>query len=282
MSSISDLEIVELQKALTMKQAAHNILDNFLPMLYNSYKADTIPHPDAYSRDKDPITVDLLPEEIKTWKPVKATPNGNCLFHSVSILLVGNETLAGILRLLTVAELFAHSDFYAAHPQIPKMAQASGYSEKAIFNIFLSDQSASDAYAGDPDKASRAIEVLAQVTVKPFVFASQFHILALASVICKPINSTYPNIPRKTAIRNSVHGLFYPRQSFSDGNESLQAADPIHVMWTHTQCIPLHNWSPNHFAPLVRTPSQESQVSGTKISYADVVKRTRKRLQHFV
>jgi hypothetical protein len=111
----------------------------------------------------------------------------------------------GILHLLTVAELLAHSHFYGAcHPQLVQFLQESGYSKAAIINIFLSDDMASELYSGKTNNAPRAIESLAMSTAKPYIFSSQFHILALSSVISKPIFSIYPTIPGNTAIKKAM------------------------------------------------------------------------------
>ena len=45
------------------------------------------------------------------------------------------------------------------------------------------------------------------------IFSSQFHILALASVIRRPIFSVYLDIPGITAIRNAMHGVQYLRDA---------------------------------------------------------------------
>lgn len=60
----------------------------------------------------------LMPDDIPAnLNPTKVTGNGNCLFNSASINLVGNEDLSVVLRLLTAAELYLHADFYANHPR---------------------------------------------------------------------------------------------------------------------------------------------------------------------
>ena len=148
MAFINDMEIEDLQKTLTTREAAHEILNNFLPLLHDSF--DIVPHPNAYNRREDRVSAKLLQMagEFKSWRPVDATANG--LFNSASILLTGNESLSGILRLLTVAELFAHSDFYGTHPQINQFSEASGYSPAAIFNLFLSDDAANSYVRWQP------------------------------------------------------------------------------------------------------------------------------------
>ena len=70
-------------------------------------------------RRKDLFATLLVLEDIPSERltPTRVTGNGNCLFNAASINLVGNEDLSVTLRLLTAAELFIHSDFYANHPR---------------------------------------------------------------------------------------------------------------------------------------------------------------------
>ena len=50
---------------------------------------------------------------------------------------VGDESLAALLRLLTVSELFDYSEFYANHPQIKDSAAASVWLfNTSLFNHF--------------------------------------------------------------------------------------------------------------------------------------------------
>lgn len=49
--------------------------------------------------------------------PVKATGDGDCFYNSASILLIGDESLSPVLRILIAAEIFLHAKFYAKHPR---------------------------------------------------------------------------------------------------------------------------------------------------------------------
>ena len=60
----------------------------------------------------------LLPEDIPEKRlPVQVKSDGNCLFNSGSVLMTGNDHLSVELRLLTAAEIFLHTDYYAYHPR---------------------------------------------------------------------------------------------------------------------------------------------------------------------
>ena len=142
--------------------------------------------------------------------------------------------------MLTVSELFAHADFYAHHPQIKEFASTSGYSNAAIITIFLSEQKAINTFNGDFSKLVSAIQALAQQTAEPTVYSRQFHILALASVIERPIYAVYPDIPSAWAVKLACHGYFYPRKVFqSESNLETVKDDAIIVMWTRTDRMPL-------------------------------------------
>ena len=44
---------------------------------------------------------------------LKATPNGDCLFNAISLLVRGNESAAMLLRVLVAGELYFNASFYA-------------------------------------------------------------------------------------------------------------------------------------------------------------------------
>jgi hypothetical protein len=91
MAFITDLEIAELQKTLTTREAAFEILNNFLPLLRDSFS--TIPHANTNCRREDRVSVHLLPEGFESWIPLSSTADGNCLFHSASYWLEMNHFL---------------------------------------------------------------------------------------------------------------------------------------------------------------------------------------------
>ena len=67
---------------------------------------------------KDTLASILIPTDVpEDLIPVNVTADGNCLYNSASVLANGDESLSNILRLLTAAELYLHSDFYAHHPR---------------------------------------------------------------------------------------------------------------------------------------------------------------------
>jgi len=72
------------------------------------------------------------------------SPNGNCLYNAVSILLKGNEPLATSLRLLTSVELFENSEYYAILPRMEEVLSSNGeqfQNQNNAFSALLSDES---------------------------------------------------------------------------------------------------------------------------------------------
>ncbi len=71
-----------------------------------------------FRHQRDRFSNLLLPEDIPEKRiPVQVKSDGNCLFNSGSVLMTGDEHLSAPLRLLTAAELYLHSDYYAHHPR---------------------------------------------------------------------------------------------------------------------------------------------------------------------
>jgi len=70
------------------------------------------------------------------------TGNGNCLYRSASLILVGNQVLHLLLRLLTAIELFLHASFYACHPKFVRSLPICDVKEDILFALCLSDTGA--------------------------------------------------------------------------------------------------------------------------------------------
>ena len=155
------------------------------------------------------------------------------------------------------------------------MAEVSGYSVPALMYILLSDDEAERIYYGESINAANVVESLARRTAKPFVFASPFHILALASVIDKPIYSVYPDIPTAARIKQALHFLFYPRRMLT-ANSNRIFENPwdifFPIMWSKMHRTTLHGWEPNHFVPLVTRSEFIQKYSNSSVSYSSAVK----------
>ena len=196
-------EIILLTKnSIASKAASKEILQNFQPFFTN------LDGQDAYSllakRGEDTLARSMLPDDFQQFLPLRSTADGNCLFNSTSIVLQGDEKLAGLLRLLVTCELIAHSEFYANDPQLKEMTSGEGaYKLQNLIVVLLSDETASKAYNGKADTVSDAINVLARVVSRPWVYATLYHTIALSSVIGRPVYSVYPDVVACARVRSS-------------------------------------------------------------------------------
>ena len=130
-----------------------------------------------------------------------------------------------------------------------------------------------DTFNGDFTKLILAIQVLAQQTAEPTVYARQFHILALASVIDKPIFPAYPDIPSAWAVKLASHGYIHPRNAFqSELSRKIRVTPSLSCGLEPTECH-FKGREPNHFVLLV----QASAISSSK-SYATVVAEGKPRM----
>lgn len=142
MENLNDLGILDVSKSLTNKETVQHILMNFEPLLRTKIGSFN----GAIKRSGiDSTSMPLLPWKFKEWVPLITPGDGNCLFNSVSMSLVDDTTLASLLRMLTAAELFAHSEFYAKHQHLEIFAKAAKYTLPSIVAIFLSHTKAENA-----------------------------------------------------------------------------------------------------------------------------------------
>ena len=130
-----------------------------------------------------------------------------------------------------------------------------------------------------PNSRFYSLPILAQKTAKPFVYSSQFHILSLASVLGRPIHSVYPDIQALRAIKNTLHGIFYPRDELISvgidcGSRPHEETNIVFLIWTRMTPCPLSSWQPNHFVLLVK---RICEFDVNLPSYTDVDAKTRGR-----
>ena len=98
---------------------------------------------------QDELSNDLIPKDtitefkIKENKEVyciKTRGNENCMFRSVSVWLVGNQSLHLILRPLTAIELYLNAEAYANNSKIRDIEKATGcFSYTLLYQNLLLD-----------------------------------------------------------------------------------------------------------------------------------------------
>ena len=116
--------------------------------------------------------------------------NGNCLFSSTSIFLVGDSSLSNILRALTCAELYVNSDFYASHPVFKNLEtnHSKIFSMSKLLNICVSSLSLESGLV-----SGELIREEAFIMCKDKQYSSFLCVLALSTVIDKTICLHYPD-----------------------------------------------------------------------------------------
>ena len=145
--------------------------------------------------EEDETADALIPEDLssaeKKYKAVKTTANGDCLYNAASLTLVGNESYTTLLRLLVALELVLNADFYAQHPKFTYFP-AGGRHPNTVFSLCLTNSSNKLFHDTEHDR-KLAILSEARVASKPKEWSGYFHLTALATVLARPVFSSYPN-----------------------------------------------------------------------------------------
>ena len=151
-------------------------------------------------------------------KPLFVSGDGNCLFNAVSVSLCGSQRLAAELRVRTVIEMVMNADNYK-HCSDAKtyLTLAPSYKEACV------DCGRNGA------------------------FSSVWTIVALSTVIGRPIHSVYPPCNGT----EGSNGFIYRSLNATFPNDGSSKVQPIYIMWTSTVHHHKGLWSPNHFVPLI-------------------------------
>ena len=203
---------------------------------------------------EDDMANALIPEDLpefaeKKYKAVKTTGNGDCLYNAASLTLVGNESYATLLRLLVALELELNADFYAQHPKCTYFP-AGGRHPNTVFSLCLTNSSNKVFHDTEHDRKF-AILSEAWVASKPKEWSGYFHLTALATVLARPVFSSYPNC--QTWIRDFLHGIIYPQMA-------TFSVEPVFLLWSREGSDNRPGaWSePNHFVPLYSAEASDS------------------------
>ena len=114
----AQLDLVCLRNAIRKNDKAicSEIEQRYRAYLPQTCKFSTTFNP--HTQRQDGWASNLLPTDVPEKRiPVQVKADGNCLYNAGSVSLTGDEKLSTTLRLLTAAELYLHSDFYASHPR---------------------------------------------------------------------------------------------------------------------------------------------------------------------
>ena len=148
----------------------------------------------------------------------RSNSTGNCLYSSISILLVGNNSLMLELRLLTSIELCLNAEYYKSHPVIHTTYKAKSKLFQNALNLFQTFIS-ENAYKTGKQACDLVIEE-ARLNCIPQTWCGFLCVLALSSVTQRTINSFYPDSKVHDAIISERYTVLFnqkihPRERFS-------------------------------------------------------------------
>lgn len=145
-------------------------------------------------RPEDVFASALMPNDFGGEKEVlalKASADGDFLYNPTSIALCSDESLA-LLRLLVAWELFFNANYYAEHSIFSEVSHDTNISTETLFSITLKSP-AEKKFTDTKDKCE-AVKDQALSTCIVGEWSSLLNILALASVISRPLFSVYPDV----------------------------------------------------------------------------------------
>ena len=187
--------------------------------------------------------------------------NGNSLCNACSLAVTGEEKLCHLLRALTSAELYLHSNFYASHPHFLNLLanEETSYILKSMFSCSVSHDVDKLSNISENYSDSIKIEALKKCQDRrqsPFIC-----VMALSSVLGLQVNSFSQSLAEKRLTGHSSNlknAVLQPREVPG----SLNA--PINLMFSREGCLStvLNScYKSNHFVPLFVMPGQGSPVN---------------------
>ena len=180
--------------------------------------------------------------EVEGLQSKKATSNGNCLYNSALIILNGNEDLSLLLRLLTAVELNKNAPFYATHPDLPEAASDCGLPEISLFIQCLSESGLKVFNAKDRIEAVKGEAIAGCRDIK---WSVMMHLMAISTVIGRPIFSLYPECNTNT------HPLCH-KEIYGTKKGDINV-NTVMILWSRDGNLdnrPGSWYEPNHFVPI--------------------------------
>ena len=143
---------------------------------------------------RDDLATFLIPDDVtrpggQRLFALKATPNGDCLFNAISLLVRGNESAAILLRLLVAGELYFN-----------------------LFTVALTEAGA-DECSKNRSKTD-AVKSEALVACTRGEWSSFLHILGIASVLSKQVQSIYPDVNFPHSQNSETKSICHKRSSW--------------------------------------------------------------------
>ncbi|XP_044180490.1 uncharacterized protein LOC122961749 [Acropora millepora] len=222
---------------------------------------------------RDDLATFLIPDDVtrpggQRLFALKATPNGDCLFNAISLLVRGNESAAMLLCLLVAGELYFNASFYANHHVfVDTIRSNSDLSLDTLFTVALTEAGADECLKNR--SKTDAVKSEARVACTRGEWSSFLHILGIASVLSKQVQSIYPDVNFR--FRSLIHRIVKPRASAT--NDPLGDEDQVNILWSRDGGFdnrPGVWYEPNHFVPVLTSedevadcPVKQENTAGT-------------------
>ena len=150
----------------------------------------------------------------------RSEASGNCLYSSVSLVLVGDNSLVPILRKLTSIELFMNANFYSQHPLFLSIVEKHSEFSNSLKNLLPLSVSQECLDSGLTTDA--LVKKEAYLNCHDKKWASFVRIFGLSSLIVGTCIRTY--YPDSGEIRpNLIHAR----------NRSKISSDGLHILFCH-------------------------------------------------
>lgn len=182
----------------------------------------------------------LLPADAPTYFiALHATPNGNCLYNAVSLLLVGDASLATELRVRTAVALMQLQNI-VLHSQRPMITQLI-QEQLVLYDPFASTEYGLNSHTITPNQMCMVLHNEVVSTLNNQSCSGMWQLQALATALGMTLQSMYPN--NIANIRSLFNRLVTPLLPYSNSVQSLP------VIWSG-YVNEKGQFKPNHFVPL--------------------------------
>ena len=177
---------------------------------------------------------------------LRCPANGNCMYNSASILLMGDESLCNYLRVCVSIELYLEGNYYVEHPHT--VSKQLSILKHAVFSMSLSNEATFELQNSHERKLlctkRQAFINLNSETAKESEWASLVCLLALSNVVDSQIMSIYQ--ASGTDYDTIMNGVIIPRRG---------TGGMLHILWSRTTSLATQSgpFQSNHFCPVILT-----------------------------
>ncbi|XP_028417575.1 zinc finger MYM-type protein 1-like [Dendronephthya gigantea] len=175
---------------------------------------------------------------------LRSDTTGNCLYSSVSLVEVGNNSLMELLRILTSIELYLNADFYSQHPCFSSAVEEHAqYFSQSINNLLPLSVSKECLDTGCMKDDLVRQEAILNCSEKKW--SSFLCIMGLASVLNRNTFTYYPDCGQQRS-KLLFNRMIQPRLTPKKG------LDDLHILFCYEGTVTAGKTiQPNHFVPLI-------------------------------